>query len=164
MSAVLATAIWIAPTVTTAQETSDAGPANGTKQSKKEQNKLGFGQGSFVAVPIPVNDPTFGAGLVLGGGYLFKADEGSNTSILGGGAFGTNKGSYAVALGSGLSLDHNRYNIMFLLGLADLNYDLFLLGEPLEIEQDGVAFQSEFRYSFTKSLSAGFSLQYGLVA
>jgi hypothetical protein len=129
-------------------------------QAAAAASKVGFREGSFVAVPIPINDPTFGTGLVLGGGYLFKADEGSNTSFIGGGALGTNEGSRAAALGASISLDDKRYNGFGFLAAADLNYDLFILGQPVRIEQEAVAFQGQFRYGFTDTLSAGVSLRY----
>jgi hypothetical protein len=125
-----------------------------------EDAKVGFREGSFVAVPIPVNDPTFGTGIVLGGGYLFKADEKSNTSFIGGGVFGTNEGSRAGAIGGSFSFGEKRYNGFGLLGAADLNYDLFILGEPVGIEQEAIAFQGQFRYGFSETVSAGFSLRY----
>ncbi|MGI1660913.1 BamA/TamA family outer membrane protein [Palleronia sp. KMU-117] len=126
----------------------------------EDSDSVGFGAGSFVAVPIPVNDPTFGTGLVLGGGYLFKADEGSNTSFIGGGVFGTNEGSRAGGIGGSFSFDDKRYNLFGFLGAADVSYDLFILGEPVRIEQQGVAFQGQFRYGFSDTLSAGVSLRY----
>lgn len=147
-----------------AQDLSEApvatSPISTDAQSAAASSEVGFKAGSFVAVPIPVNDPTFGTGLVLGGGYLFKADEGSNTSFIGGGVFGTNEGSRAAAIGASISLDDKRYNGFGLLGAADLNYDLFILGQPVRIEQEAVAFQGQFRYGFTNTLSAGISLRY----
>jgi outer membrane protein assembly factor BamA len=128
--------------------------------SAEPSPEVGFKAGSFIAVPIPVNDPTFGTGLVLGGGYLFKADETSNTSFLGGGAFGTDGGSRAAAVGGSISLDDKRYNGFAFLGAADLKYDLFILGRPARIEQQAVAFQGQFRYGFSDTLSAGVSLRY----
>lgn len=111
-------------------------------------------------MPVPINDPTFGAGLALGGGYLFKADKGSDTSFLGGGLFGTTDDSYAAGIGGSYSFDNNRYNIVALFGAADVNYDLYLAGKPVQIEQDGAAFQAEFRYGFSDTFSAGVSLRY----
>jgi outer membrane protein assembly factor BamA len=125
-----------------------------------DPDKVGFSNGSFIAVPIPFNDPTFGTGLVLGGGYLFTADEGSDTSFLGGGILGTDEDSYAIGLGGSVSFQNNRYAIFGFLGAADINYDLFILGQPVRIEQEGAAFQGEFRYGFTPDISAGVSVRY----
>lgn len=148
-------------TSTHAQDATSSEPeATEDAAETAEADDVGFASGSFIAVPIPVNDPTFGTGLVLGVGYLFKSDEDSDTSFLGGGLFGTDEGSRAAGIGGGLSLDGNRYNFSFILGAADLNYDLFVLGTPVEIEQEGAAFQGQFRYGFSEHFSAGVSARY----
>ena len=131
-----------------------------TEEAAPKEDSIGFDSGSFIAVPVPINDPTFGTGLVLGAGYLFKTDEGSNTSFIGGGVVGTNEESYAGGLGASLSLDNNRYSGFFFLGAADVNYDLFVLGQPLRVEQQGAAFQGEFRYGFSEAWSGGISMRY----
>jgi outer membrane protein assembly factor BamA len=120
----------------------------------------GFAAGSFVFVPIPLNDPTFGAGLVLGTGYLFRLDEGSDTSFVGGGAVATNQGSRAAAIGGSFSASNSRYNGLGFFGIADVNYDLSILGRSVEIEQEAAGFTGEFRYGFTPTLSAGVTLRY----
>jgi outer membrane protein assembly factor BamA len=125
-----------------------------------EDPKLGFGAGSFIAVPLPFNDPTFGTGLLLGGGYLFKADAASDTSFLGLGVAGTNEGSRVIGLGTSLSFNKNRYSGFAAGGLADLTYDVFLGKQPVAIEQEAAAFQGEFRYSPVQNLSAGLSFRY----
>ncbi|NOD31154.1 BamA/TamA family outer membrane protein [Ruegeria atlantica] len=141
--------------------TAFAASAEGTDDNaSQDKSELGFKNGSFVGVPIPINDPTFGAGLVLGVGYLFQSDEGSKTSSLGAAIAGTNKESYAIGLGGGLSLDNNRQNVEFILAYADLKYDLFLINDSINVAQQGLAFQGAYRYSFTDTFSAGASLQY----
>lgn len=147
----------IATTAACAAEESEAGAGSPEETS---QTRLGFRSGSFIALPIPVNDPTFGTGLVLGGGYLWQADEGSDTSFIGGGAFGTDEESYAGGLGGSLSFADGTYSLTFFAGAADVNYDLYLLGNPVRVQQEGAALQAEFLYGFTPTVSAGFSLRY----
>ena len=48
---------------------------------------IGIRNGSFIVAPVPFSSPSLGAGLALGGAYLFRADEGSNSSTVGFGAF-----------------------------------------------------------------------------
>lgn len=153
---------WAAAIVFTASEVraEDAGTESTDSKASQNQSELGFRNGSFVGVPIPINDPTFGAGLVLGAGYLFQSDEGSKTSSLGAALLGTNEESYAFGLGGGLSLYNNRHNVEFLLAYADLRYDLFLINDSINVEQQGLAFQSVYRYGFTDAFSAGASFQY----
>ena len=64
---------------------------------------------------------------------------------------------YAGGLGASLSFDNNRYSGFFFLGAADVNYDLFVLGQPLRVEQQGAALQGEFRYGFNDAWSGGIS-------
>lgn len=58
-----------------------------------EIEALGFQEGSLVVVPILSRNPTFGTGLAIGTGYIFKADELSSNSFFGIGAYGSNNGS-----------------------------------------------------------------------
>jgi outer membrane protein assembly factor BamA len=128
--------------------------------SEAARSTLGFGEGSFVAVPIPFNDPTFGAGLALGGGYLFKQDPGSATSFLGLGAFRTENGSLGYGAAFDLSLGNGRWNASLFAGAVDINYDLYVLGVPVPIGQEGAAVNGEFRYGFNPKLSAGIAFRY----
>jgi outer membrane protein assembly factor BamA len=128
--------------------------------SEAARSSLGFGEGSFVAVPIPFNDPTFGAGLALGGGYLFKQDAESATSFLGLGAFRTENGSLGYGAAFDLSLDEGRWNASLFAGAVDINYDLYVLGVPIPIGQEGAAVNGEFRYGFNPRFSAGIAFRY----
>jgi len=51
------------------------------------ETKYGFRNGSIVVAPIPFSNPTIGAGLMLGAGYLFTTSEGSKPSVVGIGGF-----------------------------------------------------------------------------
>ncbi len=136
----------------------EAAPAaSDTSTASKD---YGFGAGSMLVVPIPVNSPTFGTGLILGAGYVFQEDEKSDNSFIGVGVFATNNGSRAGAIGTSLSLDEKRHNGMLYLGAADVTYDLYVDGDPLEINQEGVALNAEYRFGFTPHLSAGLSFRY----
>jgi hypothetical protein len=128
--------------------------------SAAERSTLGFGEGSFIAVPIPFNNPTFGAGLALGAGYLFQQDAGSATSFLGIGGFKTSNGSFGYGAALDLSLGEGRWHGSLFVGEIDLTYDLFVLGIPVPINQSGQAVRGEFRYGFFPSLSAGISFRY----
>jgi hypothetical protein len=56
--------------------------------------------GDFIFAPIPVLNPTLGAGLAVGVAYLYKIDEDSYPSLIGGGALYTDNGSKAFGIGS----------------------------------------------------------------
>ncbi len=64
---------------------------------------LGFTRGSVVVAPVPFQSPSLDTGLALGGAYLFKADEQSDSSSIGGGAFKTSNGSEGFGVGWNLS-------------------------------------------------------------
>ncbi|MEV8465169.1 BamA/TamA family outer membrane protein [Fluviibacterium sp. DFM31] len=132
-------------------------PSPDTATASKD---YGFGAGSMLVVPIPLNSPTFGTGLILGAGYVFQEDEKSDNSFIGAGALATNNGSRAGAIGASLSLDEKRHNGVLYLAAADVTYDLYVAGDPLEVNQDGVALNAEYRYGFTPQLLAGLGFQY----
>lgn len=128
--------------------------------STSHETKLGFSQGSFFAAPIPSQSPTFGAGLTIVGGYLFKADEDSKNSFLGGGAFRTTNGSEGYGLAASVAWDSNRWQATVFGGTVEVNYDLFVLGDAIPISQEGDLVQMEFLYGFTPDLATGLGLRY----
>jgi outer membrane protein assembly factor BamA len=124
------------------------------------ESKLGFSQGSFFAAPIPSLSPTFGTGLTIVGGYLFKADEESKNSFLGGGAYRTTNGSEGYGLAASIALDSNRWQATIFGGTVEVNYDLFVLGEAIPISQEGDLAQMELLYGFTPELASGLGFRY----
>ncbi|MEM8570640.1 MAG: BamA/TamA family outer membrane protein [Pseudomonadota bacterium] len=122
--------------------------------------EYGFREGSPIAVPIPFNNPTFGAGLVLGGGYLFQQDEGSGTSFLGGAAFKTDTGSYGGGLGGRLAFDDNRWQLSTFVGGADLTYDVRDGGIQRSVDQTLLGVRAEALYGWDTDVSAGLTLGY----
>jgi hypothetical protein len=134
------------------------GPSAGLPTT--HETKLGFSQGSFFAAPIPSQSPTFGTGLALGGGYLFKADDLSKTSFLGGGVYKTSNGSQGYGLAASVAFDSNRWQAAVFAGQLEVFYDLFILGEPLPIKQAGQVVDVQLRYGFTSQLSLGLGARY----
>jgi outer membrane protein assembly factor BamA len=124
------------------------------------ETKLGFTQGSFFAAPIPSESPTFGTGLALGGGYLFQADEMSKTSFIGGGAYKTSNGSQGYGFATSVAFDSNRWQATVFAGELEVFYDLFILGEPIPIKQEGQLVDVQLRYGFTPQMSLGLGARY----
>jgi len=67
-----------------------------------KESKLVLKKGDFVAVPIPISDPTLGTGLVVGGAYFYaqteeqkKSQPASMTGVAG---IYTNNGSFAYGI------------------------------------------------------------------
>lgn len=124
------------------------------------ENALGFRNGSIVAAPIPFRDPIVGNGLALGGGYLYQNNEQADTSFLGLGGFKTDNGSLGYGLTASVAIANNKLKLDFLIAEAKLNYDLFVLGKPIPISQDGKLAKIDAMYGFTPELSLGLGLRY----
>lgn len=121
---------------------------------------FGFANGSVIVAPIPLSDPTLGTGLVVAGGYLFNADAESNSSYFGLGALRTDTGSIGYGFSSKIYLDSNRWQFGISGGYVDLNYDLFVLGVPIPLNQKGSLVQANFAYGITKEFSLGVDARY----
>ncbi|WP_240482041.1 BamA/TamA family outer membrane protein [Ruegeria marisrubri] len=125
-----------------------------------EDETVGFRQGSVVVAPIPFSNPTIGSGLVLGAGYLFQLDEGSDPSVIGAGGLRSDNGSTAAAGAFKLKLDNNRWIIEALYGQADVQYDLFTGIGVIPIRQDGILGRLSLSYGVTPDFSFGATFRY----
>lgn len=128
--------------------------------TEEHSGKFGLSKGSFVAAPIPFRNPNIGTGLALGGGYLFNADPESDASTIALGGFRTNNGSRGYAGLLDLDLFSGRVDFEIFVGQADLNYDLYVLGVPISIEQDATIAVGDFAYGVTEDLKLGFGVRY----
>ncbi len=81
-------------------------------------------RGSFIVAPIPIISPTFGSGLILGVGYIFKLDPKDTSSppstIGAAGAF-TSSGSRGGVLGGRFYFHENKYQAAFAFGKGRAN-------------------------------------------
>lgn len=125
-----------------------------------DDTTIGFRAGSFVAAPIPLKNPTLGSGLILGAGYLFDIDEGSDTSFFGLAGFRTDNGSQGYGLAGNFALSNNRWKFGFLAGEVDVFYDLYLLNLPVPLRQSGSLINFDGSYGFTPHISAGLDMRY----
>jgi hypothetical protein len=124
------------------------------------EKPVGLSNGSFIAAPIPIQNPTVGTGLALGGGYLFTLDEESQASFIGIGGFRTNNESNGYAVGGKLNFGEGRWTVKASAGYADLTYDLFVGDVPFGINQTGAIAQASLAYGVTKAFSVGLELGY----
>lgn len=125
-----------------------------------EEEALGFRQGSFIAVPIPSQNPTFKTGLAIGAGYIFKADEESANSFIGVGGYGSTNGSRVYGLATSLSFDENRWKVAFSAAEIDLNYILDVVGLEVPLRQRGEFASLELSYGITSDFSVGIGARY----
>ena len=95
---------------------------------RDEETPLKVQRGDFVVVPIPMSNPTFGAGLILGGAYFYAQTEEQKkvqpASLTGGGVAYMENGSYAVALMQQSYWNENRWRLQAVAGYVDFSLDL----------------------------------------
>jgi outer membrane protein assembly factor BamA len=95
---------------------------------RDEEAPLKVQKGDFVVVPIPMSNPTFGTGLILGGAYFYPQTEEQKkaqpASLTGGGGAYTDNGSYAVALVQQSYWNENRWRLQAVAGYLDFSLDL----------------------------------------
>lgn len=85
----------------------------------------------WLIAPIPIYNPTLGAGLGLALGYLFKeegADPKLPASMVGVGGFASQSGSWGAAAGVSLHLDEDRWRILAGGGGGEVRYDFSGVG------------------------------------
>lgn len=127
-------------------------------------------RGTFIPVPIPIVSPTFGSGMVLGLGYVFKlkmADNVSPPSAIGGAFAFTSSGTRAGVIGGRLYFAENKYQTTFAFGKGRAIYDFYGVGarpgdEPVSVElrQSGTVFFGEFMRNIGKNVFIGPRYQY----
>lgn len=122
--------------------------------------KIGFSEGSFIVAPVPFQNPVLGAGLAIGGAYLFKNAEGADTSSLGFGYFRTENGSEGYGLGFDLQLGLSQWETSVLLGDIDLTYDLFIAGVAVPIRQTATGIRLIGGRNITDTVSVAAGLSY----
>ncbi|MFV8257237.1 BamA/TamA family outer membrane protein [Bdellovibrio bacteriovorus] len=89
---------------------------------KKDKNE-------FVIAPIPFLNPSQGWGLALMGQYIFTLkDDESPPSIVGGGAFYTEKHSYGGGLAYSGKLANDQWRVGLAVGMATVFYDFYGVG------------------------------------
>ena len=111
----------------------------GTVQSVPDvrEEKLKFGSGNFIAVPIPISNPTFGTGLVLVSAYYYGQTEAQKkvqpASFTGAGGVYTDNKSYAFGAVHQQYWNEDRWRLTASGGYADFKLKL---SEPIP-ENDG---------------------------
>lgn len=137
-----------------------AGPMDRASDKMEKTEEFGFRHGSFVAAPIPFSNPLLGAGLTLGAGYLYQTDEDSNTSQIGVAVLGSDNDS----LGYGLNFKHawanNTWQVGATLAQAALNYDLYIAGIPIPLQQEGIIFSADFLHRLSDAWYIGGKFRY----
>jgi hypothetical protein len=131
--AFLLTLLALVPSALFAQDAEpDDGAPGGLPEAlpdiRDEEAPLAVQKGDFVIVPIPMSNPTFGAGLIVGGAYFYPQTEEQKkvqpASLSGGGGAYMENGSYAVALMQQSYWNENRWRLQAVAGYVDFSLDL----------------------------------------
>ena len=82
----------------------------------------------LVVAPIPIVNPTFGAGLALGGMYLYQLDENSQPSFTAAAGAYTDSESYAFGIGQAAYFKDDAWKIKAGAGVFDVNVRFYGIG------------------------------------
>src|SRR4051794_2959017 len=88
-------------------------------------------RGTIIPIPIPIKSPTFGAGMILGVGYVFRLkedDEISPPSTVALAFAFTNSGTRGGVLGGRLYFGEIKYQAAFAMGKGRAVYDFYGIG------------------------------------
>jgi outer membrane protein assembly factor BamA len=94
--------------------------------------------GEWVVLPIPKSSPAIGTGLQVVAARFFKADEESQTSVLGAGAAYYTSDTWFVGAGGQYNFGQDRWRITGGLGYLEANYDFYGIGN--DAGDRGIAF------------------------
>jgi len=136
---------------------------------KESESKSGSAKGvdkenkpSLIGVPIPIADPTLGAGLAAAGLYTLNLGGSEKPSTFGVGAFWTSSNSWGAGLGGRAHLNRDRLRVSGGLGLAQLNYDFFGVGndsgqsgDSIPIEQEAYFLTAQMLFRLKKNVYLG---------
>ena len=127
-------------------------------------------RGSIIFAPIPILSPTFGGGIALGLGYVFKLKETDKTSppsTIGAVAAFTKSGTRGGGIGGRLYFGENKYQTAFAVGKGRAVYDFYGIGRrpgrpavSVETHQTGAFIFGEFMRNMWKDIFVGPRYQY----
>lgn len=124
----------------------------------------------WVAMPIPILNPTLDAGLALAVMKLYKQDPDSSASSFGGGAFGTSNGSLGGGLFTKNYIKQDSIRVTSSLGYMDLNLNFYGIGnndqenlglvDQLSINQTGYFAFAQSLFQTLPNLYVGMRFRY----
>lgn len=124
--------------------------------------------GEWVVTPIPIVNPTLGAGLAVAAIYSFRPfpeDAESNPSTFAVGGFYTDSDSRAFGAGLKSSLAADRWRIKVAAAAVDLNYNLYASGGSastrIKVHQSGSGGLVEVQRATARDLFVGVFLALG---
>ncbi len=131
-------------------------------QEQTEAANKALGDKRFFVMPIPIVNPTIGAGLGAMAMYLFEAGENAPPSSLTFGGFYTDSDSWAGAVGTQIYFKDDKYRMPAWVGFFDINVDFYGIGNeagdrgiPVPISQSGPFFAPSFLFRIADNLYLG---------
>ena len=119
-------------------------PVDDVLDIRDEKVPLKVQKGDFVAVPIPMSNPTLGTGLMGGAAYFYSQTEEQkavqSASYTGVGGLYTNNDSWAAGVGQQSYWDEDKWRFFGVAGYADFR---FVLRDPTTEGQTGLNWDVE---------------------
>lgn len=82
----------------------------------------------LLVVPIPMSNPTLGAGLMLAGVLFYNPNHSRDPWVTGGGGFYTSNKSWGAGAVHSMTLDHDRFKVLLFGGYANVNVNFYGIG------------------------------------
>lgn len=122
---------------------------------------------NFVAMPMPVSNPTIGTGLAGVVMWIHQFDKLSPPSSATVGAFYTNTESKGIFAGEEAYFGENRYRLNLVTGVFDMNLKFFGIGNDagdngrsIKVNQSGGAVRPQFLWRIRDSMYLGPTFSY----
>lgn len=133
--AVISLVFWfLSPAISVGEEKAQDIPDTTTKRApaapdlRDVDSNVKLQRGDFVAVPIPISDPTLGTGLVAGAAYFYPQTEAQKqaqpASVTAAAGMYTSNKSYAYGIGQQNYWAEDKWRFSGALGRADLKLEL----------------------------------------
>ena len=143
-------------------------PIEAVPDIRDENVPLKVQKGDFVAVPIPMSNPTLGSGLIGGAAYFYSQTEeqeaSQSASFTGAGGLYTNNDSWAAGIAQQSYWDGDKWRFHGVAGYADFR---FVLRDPATEGQsgfnwtvDGALFQAILSRRIAKQWYVGLLARY----
>lgn len=116
----------------------------------------------LLVVPIPMSNPTVGAGLTVAGVLFYNPNGSSQPWVTGGGAFYTTNKSWGAGAVHSMSLDDDRFKVLLFGGYADINMQFYGIGAnagdrdiSVDLEDRGTMILSQGQYEIAEHFYVG---------
>lgn len=135
---------------------------SGDEQAAKPSSADKKMKPDLLVVPIPMSNPTIGAGITLAGVLFYNPNGSKQPWVTGGGAFYTTNKSWGAGAVHSMALDEDRFKVLLFGGYADINMNFYGIGAnagdrdiSVDLEDRGTMILAEGQYEIAKNLYFG---------